>query len=227
MNFTRSTVLREKLRKILKKMEIQYGFVERVGVKVGIFLCVTIILSTVYAIFFGDISATSSGILQSANDAVNLCITLMGAMCLWCGVMTVANRAGITDFLAKMLSPILSKLFSGIDRNSKAQKAISLNIISNFLGLGNAATPLGIEAMKAIEAEEKASNKASKNMILFVVLNTASIQIVPTTVAAIRQNAGSKAPFEIIPAVLVSSAVSVTVAVVSVFVFDKIFRGRK
>lgn len=193
----------------------------------GIFLCAALFLSTVYAIFFGDISAVSGGILESANDAVNLCITLMGAMCLWCGVMTVANRAGITDFLAKMLLPILSKLFSGIDRNGKAQKAISMNIISNFLGLGNAATPLGIEAMKQIEIEEKTGDKASRNMILFVVLNTASIQIVPTTVAAIRQSAGSKSPFEIIPSVLISSAVSVTVAVVSVFVFDKILRGRK
>ena len=193
----------------------------------AIFLCVAAILSTVYSLAFGSVSELSNGILQSAYDAVSLCITIAGAMCLWCGVMNVAQRSGITDFLAKMLTPFLSKLFVGISAGGKAMKAISLNIVSNLLGLGNAATPFGIEAMKAIETEEGEKQRASRNMILFVVLNTASIQIVPTTVAAIRQSAGSTAPFEIIPAVLMSSVASVTAAVISVFVFDKFFGRRK
>lgn len=186
-----------------------------------------VVVSTIYAVFCGNIADVSTEILNSAQSAVELCLSLMGIICLWCGVMKVAQRSGITDFLSRFLSPVLSRLFKGIDKSGRAMQAISMNVISNLLGLGNAATPLGIEAMKRIEEEESGNGIASRNMILFVVLNTASIQLVPTTVGALRALSGSKSPFEIIPAVLISSIASVSVAILSVYIFDFVKRRKK
>lgn len=186
-----------------------------------------VVVSTIYAVFCGNIADVSTEILNSAQSAVELCLSLMGIICLWCGVMKVAQRSGITDFLSRFLSPVLSRLFKGIDKSGRAMQAISMNVISNLLGLGNAATPLGIEAMKRIEEEESGNGIASRNMILFVVLNTASIQLVPTTVGALRALSASKSPFEIIPAVLISSIASVSVAILSVYIFDFVKRRKK
>ena len=166
----------------------------------------------------------STAVLQSANDAITLALSITGVMCLCNGVMTIAKRSGVTDFCAKLLSPLLSLIFKGINKSGNAMKAISMNVIANLFGLGNASTPIGIEAMKCLENEEKPKDSATRNMMLLVVINTASIQLVPTTVSAIRLANGSASPFEIIPAVLISSAVSVTVAVISVYIFWRIKR---
>ena len=188
------------------------------------FFAITIIFSTIYTIFCGKISELSTAVLQSANDAITLALSITGVMCLWNGVMTIAKRSGVTDFCAKLLSPLLSLIFKGINKSGNAMKAISMNVIANLFGLGNASTPIGIEAMKCLENEEKPKDSATRNMMLLVVINTASIQLVPTTVSAIRLANGSASPFEIIPAVLISSAVSVTVAIISVYIFWRIKR---
>lgn len=172
-----------------------------------------IVLSVIIGFIRGDAAAVSDAAISSCADAVTLCLTLCGIICLWSGIMRVAQTSGLTEIIAKILSPLLKKLFKGISSGGKAMQYIVLNITANLLGLGNASTPFGIAAMKALEEEEKASVYASDNMILFVVLNTASLQLIPTTAAALRLKAGSAAPMEILPAVWAVSAANVVLTV--------------
>ena len=126
--------------------------------------------------------------------------------------MKIAQKSGLTQALGKVLSPLTKRLFKGLDLKGEAIQAVCMNIIANFLGLGNAATPLGIKAVCAMKKEENAKS-ATDNMVTFVVLNTASFQLIPTTVALLRMKNGATAPFDILPAVWIASAVSVTTAV--------------
>lgn len=177
------------------------------------FFCIFISLSLLFSIVCANVSAVSNAALTECGNAVTLCISLTGIMCFWSGIMRVAQRAGITDLLAKLFSPILRRLFRGLDPKGKSMSIIIMNIVSNLLGLGNAATPFGIAAMKELEKEEKTTDCASNNMIIFVVLNTASIQIIPTTIAALRLQSGSAAPMEILPCVWIVSVIAVFTAV--------------
>lgn len=163
----------------------------------------------------GNISGVSDAALSSCADAVTLALTLTGAICLWSGIMRVAQQSGITALLSKALAPLLKRLFKGINSRGKAIEYIILNLTANLLGLGNASTPFGIAAMKELEKEEKTEESASDNMILFVVLNTASLQLIPTTVAALRLKNGSAAPMEILPCVWAVSVVCVCAAVLA------------
>lgn len=177
-----------------------------------IFACM-IIVSTLFGALNGRIGDVSNALIQGSGNAVTLVLSLMGAMCLWGGVMKVADEAGVTDMVAKLLSPITKRLFRGLDTDSPAMKAISMNITANLLGLGNAATPLGIEAMRRMAEDENIKDTASNNMVTFVVLNTASIQLIPTTISVLRLNHGAAAPMDILPAILISSVVSLSVGV--------------
>ncbi|MDD6236431.1 MAG: nucleoside recognition domain-containing protein [Clostridiales bacterium] len=177
-----------------------------------IFACM-IIISTLFGALNGRIGDVSNALIQGSGNAVTLVISLMGAMCLWSGVMKVADEAGLTDMVAKLLSPITKRLFRGLDTDSPAMKAISMNITANLLGLGNAATPLGIEAMRRMAEDENIKDTASNNMVTFVVLNTASIQLIPTTISVLRLNHGAAAPMDILPAILLSSVVSLSFGV--------------
>lgn len=172
-----------------------------------------IVLSVIIGFIRGDAAAVSDAAISSCADAVTLCLTLCGIICLWSGIMRIAQASGLTQIIAKVLSPLLKKLFKGISSGGKAMQYIVLNITANLLGLGNASTPFGIAAVKALEEEEKPSVYASDNMILFVVLNTASLQLIPTTAAAMRLKAGSAAPMEILPAVWAVSAANVILTV--------------
>jgi spore maturation protein A len=142
--------------------------------------------------------------------------------------MRVAQTAGLVDVLAKAFKPVLTRLFRGIDQNGKAIGYIVLNITANLLGLGNASTPFGIAAMRELEKEESFENPeyASNNMVVFVVLNTASLQLIPTTAAALRLKNGSTAPMEILPLVWISSLAAVIVAVTMAKLLGK-RRGRR
>lgn len=172
-----------------------------------------IVLSVIIGFIRGDAAAVSDAAISSCADAVTLCLTLCGIICLWSGIMRIAQTSGLTEIIAKILNPLLKKLFKGISSGGKAMQYIVLNITANLLGLGNASTPFGIAAMKSLEEEEKTSVYASDNMILFVVLNTASLQLIPTTAAALRLKAGSAAPMEILPAVWAVSAANVVLTV--------------
>ncbi len=173
---------------------------------------IMVIVSILYSIFSGNIRDVSNAILEEGVNAVELSFYMMGGMCVWGGVMRIAEKSGITDFISKVFSPILKLIFRELDYNGKAFKAMCMNITANLLGLGNAATPFGIEAMKELEKEEKTTDTASPNMILFTVLNTASITLIPSTVASLRLKHGAESPFDILPAVLINSIISVTVA---------------
>lgn len=208
-----------------------------------------IILSVIIGFIRGDAAAVSNGIITSCGDAVALAITLCGVICLWSGIMRVAQTSRLTEIIAKILSPILSKFFSGIDRKGKAMQYIVLNVTANLLGLGNASTPFGIAAMKELEAEEhsEASEKnnglfnrgslknspfipqdtATDNMILFTVLNTASLQLIPTTAAALRLQHGSSAPMEILPSVWAVSVVNLVLTVTAAKVMGRIYKRAK
>ncbi|MCI5579320.1 MAG: hypothetical protein MR364_07480 [Oscillospiraceae bacterium] len=172
-------------------------------------------ISLIFAAFGGQMGEMTSAVLAKSGEAVELVISLCGVICLWSGVMRVAQRAGILEKLARILSPIVSFLFKGVKKGGKAAGLITMNIAANILGLGNASTPLGIAAMKAI-AEEDASFKgdiAADDMIMLAVLNTASLQIVPTTAAALRAANGAEKPFNILPCVWIVSVYSVVLVV--------------
>ncbi len=185
-----------------------------------------IILSVIIGFIRGDAAAVSNGIINSCGDAVALAVTLCGIICLWSGIMRVAQASGLTEIIAKGLSPILSRLFRGINKKGKAMQYIVLNITANLLGLGNASTPFGIAAVKELEKEEKSSEAATDNMILFTVLNTASLQLIPTTAAALRLQHGSSAPMEILPAVWAVSVVNVTLTVIAAKIFAKAYKRK-
>ena len=131
---------------------------------------------------------------------------MAGALALWSGIMEIADRGGFTKILSKILSPVLGKLFKNVDKNSKTLNYICMNVSANLLGIGNAATPFGISAVKEMKKLNPESEKATDDMITFVVMNTASIQIMPTMVGTLRQSYGSSAPFSILPCVWISSA---------------------
>ncbi len=193
-----------------------------------IILLVIPVLSFVYALFNGTMPQVSGAILEKSGEAVELVISLCGVMCFWCGLMKVAERAGLTEKLAALLSPIAGLLFKGIRKGGKAVGLITMNLAANILGLGNATTPLGIAAMKAIAEEAPASDpaEASDDMIMLAVLNTASLQILPATAAALRSANGSAKPLDILPCVWIVSAYSVVMAVVSAKIMGKFFHKK-
>ena len=157
-----------------------------------------IIISFIYAIFSGNLENLNSSIFASTSDAINLCISLLGTMCLWSGLMQIANKTTMIEKLTKFLQPIINLLFPEIKKNKQIKKEISMNMIANILGLGNAATPLGLKAMKSMQKENNKKDTLSNSMMMFIVINTASIQIIPTTVIALRNSLGSTNPTQIV-----------------------------
>lgn len=184
-----------------------------------------IIFSVIAAFFSGATDDLTSAIISSASDAVSLCIRLGGTICLWGGLMEIAEQSGLTGAVCKLLSPFLRIIFPKMDIKGKTAKAISMNVTANLLGLGNAATPLGLEAMRRLQSENSSKEKASADMIKFVVMNSAAFHLIPTTVAAMRQDYGSKNPFGIMPASWISSACALTVGLVSATVLIKLSEG--
>ena len=182
-----------------------------------------LIISFIYAFFCGRIEEVNNSIFNSTRSAVDLSITMLGTMCLWNGMMEIANNTIIVKHLTKILSPIIKKLFPDIKKESKAHKEITMNIIANIMGLGNAATPLGIKAMESMQKENKKKDKITNSMAIFIVLNTASIQIIPTTVISIRNSLHSKNPVEMIIPVWISTICAAIAALSSAKILLKKF----
>ena len=181
-----------------------------------------ILFSVVVSVLLGTLPQLSTAALESGGKAVEMCITLCGSLALWSGVMKVAERSGLCTVISRLLAPITNLLFRGLrERSEAALGYITMNITANLLGLGSAATPMGLAAMKELDTLNDGCPDASDWMVRFTALNTASFQLVPTTVATLRAAAGSAAPLEILPCVLLSSAVSVVIAVGCTFVFGK------
>lgn len=182
-----------------------------------------ILLAIITGTAGGNMSAVSTAAMNGCGQAVQLVISLTGTICLWSGVMGIADRSGLTGALSRAFRPLNRFLFRELDPDGPAVKAISLNMAANLLGLGNAATPLGLAAMKELEKVNRHPGAASQAMVTFVVLNTASLQLLPTTNAYLRLAAGSKEPMEILPAVWLASTVSICVGVF----MSRALRGRK
>ena len=168
----------------------------------------------------GDLVAAAA--VEGAQAAVELCVSIAGMLCLWTGVMEIMRRSGLAEGLSRLLRPVLSALFPQVSGDRGVMDSISANVSANLLGLGNAATPLGIEAVRRME--RKGPGTASDAMCMLVVGNTASIQLIPTTVASVRAAAGSSAPFDILPAVWLASALSVGVGISACKLFARIWR---
>lgn len=171
------------------------------------------LVSILCALITGRMDQVSSSILTGAGAGVELSISLLGGMCLWGGIMKIAEEGGVTRLIAKALSPVLSFLFPGIQKGGEAAGAISMNFSANLLGMGNAATPLGIRAIQALKKEGGVVDAADNRMIMFVVINTASIQLIPATIAMLRAQAGCVTPLDILPATWISSIAALTVGI--------------
>ncbi len=167
------------------------------------------VCSVVCGLITGRTGAVSAAALEGAGAAVQLCISLAGILCLWSGFMEILKRTGLEAHLARLLRPVLRRLLPRACRDGETMAAVSGNLSANLLGLGNAATPLGIRAARRMSLG--AEGTASDELCRLVVLNTASVQLLPTTVAGVRAACGAETPFDILPAVWLSSILSVSV----------------
>ncbi len=179
-------------------------------------------LSVFSAILTGNGAALGSAVFQGAQSGITLAISIAGALCLWSGVGYLMEKTGISNKLSKMLSPLLFRIFPSAQKDSSLAGSLSANICANFLGLGNAATPMGIAA-----AERLAKSKngvASDELCRLIVLNTASIQFIPSTVGALRASLGCATPFDILPAVWITSLCSAGLGLTAAFILGKVWR---
>ena len=160
--------------------------------------------------------------IEGAGAAVELCLSIAGMMCLWSGVMEVMRRSGLAEGLTRLLRPVLRRLFPGCAGDRETMDSVAANVSANLLGLGNAATPLGLQAARRMG--RNCGGRASDELCMLVVCNTASIQLIPTTVATVRAAAGSAAPFDILPAVWLASALSVGVGILACKLFARVWR---
>lgn len=181
-------------------------------------------LSLLFGAVFGRLDAVASAALEGARSAVELGISMAGVLCLWSGVMEIMNACGISAGLARCFRPLLRRLLPNASRDEETLAAVSANVSANLLGLGNAATPLGIRAARRMA--RGCGGTASDELCLLVVLNTASIQLIPATIASVRSAAGCETPFDILPAVWLASVLSVTAGLLAARLLSRRGGGR-
>ncbi|WP_255884500.1 MULTISPECIES: nucleoside recognition domain-containing protein [unclassified Ruminococcus] len=169
-------------------------------------------MSVVYSLFSGGASALTDSVMEGAKSALTLIAATAGMMCFWSGIMEIARSSGITEAVAKVFKPVFRLLIPEHADDKEVCSAVSMNISANLLGLGNAATPLGIRAMSLMQAKN-GSDTASNSMVMFVVLNTASLQLVPTTIAVLRAENGSNDPMGIITNIWLCSVAALIVGI--------------
>ncbi len=182
-----------------------------------------IIISYIYAIFSGNIEAINNSIFDSAASAVELSINFLGTICLWNGIMQIAMKTSLVKNLSKLLYPFMRFIFPEIKKTDKSYEEISMNVTANILGLGNAATPIGLKAMKTMQKDNPKKDTLTNPMAFFILINTASLQIIPTTVIAIRSSLGSTEPTKIILAVWFSTILAAITAIISGKILSKKF----
>jgi spore maturation protein A len=183
---------------------------------------VIVAISLIFAIISGQISAVSAATSQGAQAGITLAVSIAGSICLWSGVGNLMDKAGMTGKLAKVLRPILYRIFPGTRIDPQLGKDLSANICANILGLGNAATPMGIRAVKRM-ADPNRPGIATDEMCRLIVLNTASIQLIPANVAAVRTSLGCTTPFDILPAVWVTSICSAGIGLTAAWILGKLW----
>lgn len=183
-----------------------------------------IVVSILCALATGRGPEVAAAAVEGTSAAVQLALSIAGMLCLWTGVMEVMRQSGLADRLSRLLAPILCRLFPQAAKDRDTMDSISANVSANLLGLGSAATPLGLEAARRLSRRSR--GVASDDLCMLVVCNTASIQLIPTTVASVRAAEGCAAPFDILPAVWLASALSVGVGILACKIFSKVWRDR-
>ncbi|MGI5936399.1 MAG: nucleoside recognition domain-containing protein [Oscillospiraceae bacterium] len=182
-----------------------------------------VVVSLIWGAATGRAAEVGNAAMEGCSAAVNLCISIGGMMCLWSGVMEVMKHSGLSAGLSRLLRPVLGRLYPTAARHSEVMDALSANVSANLLGLGNAATPAGLKAATGM-LRISGGNTATDELCLLVVMNTASIQLLPTTVATVRAAAGAAVPFDILPAVWISSALSVASGMVCAKLLARFFK---
>ena len=185
---------------------------------------ICVLVSVSFAFFSGTGAATTAALLSGARDAVELCVALAGSLALWAGLGKLMERTGLTAVLARLLSPVLGWLFPQSRTDPELAGHLSANVTANLLGLGNAATPMGIRAAGRLR-DHNDPTRATDELCRLVVMNTASIQLLPTTVATLRRTAGCATPFDILPCVWVSSILSVSAGLLAAWALGRVWRG--
>lgn len=178
--------------------------------------------SVIYGAWNGTIGAVGNAAMEGAGAAVELCLSMAGVMCLWSGIMAVMRSSGMMDGLSRLFRPLLRRLLPQACRDPETMAALSGNVSANLLGLGNAATPLGIQAARRMA--KGCGGVAGDELCTLVVLNTASIQLLPTTVAGVRAALGAESAFDILPAVWLASVLSVTAGLLAARFFSRIWK---
>ena len=179
-----------------------------------------IFLSVLFAFLGGTAPQVSAAVLEGAQAGITLTVSIAGAVCLWSGVGKLMEKIGLTAGLSRLLAPVLGRIFPSTKKDAQLAGSLSANVCANFLGLGNAATPMGISAARRL----KRGDEATDEMCRLIVLNTASIQLIPANVAAVRSALGCAQPFNILPAVWVSSICSAGLGVTAAWVLGRLCR---
>lgn len=185
--------------------------------------CVFVLIGIIFAVITKNESTLSLAVAESSENAVQLCLVLAGSMALWSGIMKVAEACGIVRALNRAVTPLLSRLMPELDQSGDGMSAASMNVAANLLGIGNAATPLGIKAMRAIDSE-LSGKRSSRALAAFTLLNTASVQLIPANVIAMRARAGSASPADCIVPVIINSAAALACGIVMLCL---VYGGRK
>lgn len=180
-------------------------------------------VSILAALVLGRGAALAAAVPQGAQAGITLAVSIAGSICLWTGVGRLMEKAGITGFLSRLLMPLLKRVFPSSARDPALASSLSANICANFLGLGNAATPMGIQAAQRLAARGS-PGIAGDELCRLIVLNTASIQLIPASVAALRTSLGCGTPFDILPAVWVTSLCSASLGVLAAWGMGKLWR---
>lgn len=180
-------------------------------------------VAVLYGAFAGTLNAVSAAVTEGAQSAVTLCLGIAGGVALWSAVMEAMSQSGLLDALSVLLRPLLQRIYPQSFRSPECAAAISANFSANLLGLGNAATPAGLQA--AALMARQSPGIAGGELCRLVVMNTASVQLLPTTVAALRASLGAAAPFDILPCVWVTSLCSVTAGLLAARVMERIFQA--
>ncbi|MBR1393633.1 MAG: nucleoside recognition protein [Ruminococcus sp.] len=180
----------------------------------GIAVAALAVISVIFSLCTGDISRLSEGFSKSVTDSAELALTLACSMTFWSGIMRVAEKAGIVRAVCRAVRPVLRLLMPDVFKNDKAAGAVSMNVAANLLGMGNAATPLGLAAMRELEA----ARCSRRSIALFILLNTSSIQLLPATVIALRTQAGSASPADCVAPILFNSAAALAAGLIMLFI---------
>jgi len=176
-------------------------------------ICALLLIAVVFGCIMGNMPAVAQATVSGAEQAVQLLLQIGGTVCLWSALMEVMNRSGLAQWVQRLLQPVIVLLFGKYGRDPEAGSALAQNMAANLLGLGSAATPAGLRAAERLQTLSRQYGEPPDAVLLLLVINTASLQLLPTTVAAVRAACGSTSPYDILPSVWLSSIVSVAVGI--------------